>query len=113
MKSSGALSIALLTMALSAHAQAPSSRQMPVPSAAALAASKVLSRGRVLSVDKASGLVTLRHGRIRNMNMPAATTQFVVADKKSFEAVKACDPVKFHVEKVNGAPTVTYIRPRR
>jgi Cu/Ag efflux protein CusF len=48
-----------------------------------------------------------------NMNMPAMTMVFAVADKKMLDSVKAGDKVKFHVETVKGAPTVTRIEPAR
>jgi len=53
--------------------------------------------------------VTLRHGEITNMAMPAMTMSFNVSDKKMLNNVKAGDKVHFHVENVGNVPTVTRI----
>ena len=107
------LAIGLLAVASAAQAQISPDVKMPVPSAASIAASKVLTHGVVQKVDSASGMVTLKHGDITNLKMPARTMTFGVADKKLLEHVKAGDKVHFHVEMVNGDVTVTYIKPAR
>ncbi|MEO7338430.1 MAG: copper-binding protein [Caldimonas sp.] len=45
--------------------------------------------------------------------MPAMTMAFGVEDKKMLHGVKAGDKVKFHLEMIKGAPTVTRIEPTR
>ena len=57
--------------------------------------------------------MTLKHGEITNMQMPAMTMAFGVADKQMLAGVKAGDKVRFRVEMVKGAPTVTRIEPAR
>jgi Cu/Ag efflux protein CusF len=47
------------------------------------------------------------------MKMPAMTMAFGVADRKMLDNVKAGDKVRFHVEMLKGAPTVTRIEPAR
>lgn len=113
MNSFRAMFTALLAVASASHAQVSPNKRMPVPSPASVAASRVLTRGVVQQVDTASGRVTLKHGDITNMKMPAMTMTFGVADKKMLEQVKTGDKVRFHVEMVNGAPTVTYIKSGR
>jgi len=68
-----------------------------------------MTDGVVQVVDKARGVVTLKHGDIVNMGMPAMTMSFNVADKKMLDNVKTGDKVRFRVENVSGAPTVTRI----
>ena len=69
--------------------------------------------GEVRKVDKEQGKLTLRHGPLQNLDMPAMTMVFRVADPKMLEALKEGDKVKFTAEKVNGAFTVTAIQPAR
>jgi acyl dehydratase len=51
----------------------------------------------------------LKHGDIPNIAMPAMTMGFDVADKKMLDPVKAGDKVRFHVEVIQGKPTVTHL----
>ena len=94
------------------HAQMSPGMKMPVASSPA-GASAVMTNGVVQQIDTKTGTVTLKHEDITNMNMPAMTMAFAVADKKMLDSVKAGDKVKFHVEMVKGAPTVTRIEPSR
>ena len=61
-------------------------------------ASTVMADGVVQNVDAGKGVVTLKHGEIANVRMPAMTMGYSVADKKILARVKAGDKVKFHVE---------------
>lgn len=115
MKSHPVLAAALLAAAALSHAQMSPGMKMPAASAAtsSAAASTVLTDGEVRKVDAGAGVVTLKHGDIVNMQMPAMTMAFGVADKKVLQGVKAGDKVRFHVEMVKGTPTVTRIEPAR
>ncbi|KQY80868.1 copper-binding protein [Pelomonas sp. Root1444] len=72
-----------------------------------------LSDGEVRKVDKAQGKLTLRHGPLENLAMPAMTMVFKVADPKMLDSLKEGDKVKFTADKVNGAFTVTAIQPTK
>ncbi|NUZ08452.1 copper-binding protein [Piscinibacter koreensis] len=72
-----------------------------------------MTNGVVQAVDASEGVVTLKHGEIVNMQMPAMTMPFSVADKKALGAVKTGDNVRFRVEMVKNPPTVTRIEPAR
>lgn len=74
------------------------------------AAAAPLSDGEVRKVDKEQGKVTLRHGPLQNLDMPAMTMVFKVADPKVLDILKEGDKVKFTAEKVDGAFTVTSIQ---
>ena len=65
--------------------------------------------GEVEMVDRQARNITLRHGEIRNVQMPAMTMVFGVKDPALLDKVKAGDKVKFKVETIAGAPTVTVI----
>ena len=67
--------------------------------------------GEVRKIDKEQGKLTLKHGRIENLDMPGMTMVFKVADPKLLDTLKVGDKVKFAAENVNGALTVTAIQP--
>ncbi len=68
------------------------------------------SDGEIKKVDKEAGKITIKHGRLANLDMPAMTMVFKVKDLAMLEQVKAGDKVKFTVEKINGAFTITALR---
>lgn len=65
--------------------------------------------GEVRKVDLEAKKLTLKHGEIKNLNMPGMTMVFQVKDPAMLEKVKAGDKVRFTAEKVNGVFTVTTI----
>ncbi|NUZ08907.1 copper-binding protein [Piscinibacter koreensis] len=106
------LTCALAIAASAAYAQMPPNMPMSKsPSAAAQA--PALAEGIVQAVDASKGVVTLKHGEIVNMQMPAMTMAFSVADRKMLGSVKAGDKVRFRVEMMKNAPTVTRLEPAR
>lgn len=76
-------------------------------------ASAEMAQGEVRKVDRGSGKLTLKHGEIRNLDMPPMTMVFRVGDAKMLDALKAGDKVNFRAEKVDGAYTVIAIEPVR
>jgi Cu/Ag efflux protein CusF len=99
-----------LTMGLGSHAQtAPASGADHA--AHHLAAAAPSTDGEVRKVDKEQGKVTLKHGLLTNLEMPAMTMVFRVADPKMLDGIKDGDKVRFTADKVNGAITVTAIEP--
>lgn len=79
----------------------------------AQAGGDALADGEVRKVDKEAKKLTIRHGEIRNLDMPPMTMVFQVRDPAILEKVKAGDKVKFQAEKVGGAFTVTKIEPAK
>lgn len=77
-------------------------------SAAALAQTPEAS-GEVTKLDKAQGRVTLRHGEIRNLDMPPMTMVFRVQDPKWLDTLAVGDKVRFSADKIGGHYTVTAI----
>ncbi|WP_457279241.1 copper-binding protein [Polaromonas sp. P5_D5] len=71
------------------------------------------TEGEVRKVDKETSKITLKHGEIKNLDMPGMTMVFQVTDPAMLEAVKAGDQVSFTVDKINGAYTVLSIEPRK
>ncbi len=66
--------------------------------------------GEVKKIDKAQGKVTLKHGEIKNLDMPAMTMVFRVKDAKMLDGLAEGAKVKFAAEKVDGQYTVTEIK---
>ncbi len=69
-----------------------------------------MSDGEVRKVDKAQAKVTLKHGEIKNLDMPPMTMVFAVKDKAALDTLKVGDKVKFVATKEGGTYTVTEIR---
>lgn len=72
-------------------------------------ASADLSSGEVRKLDKDAKKVTIKHGPIKNLDMPGMTMVFQVKDAALLDKVKAGDKVKFTAEKADGAIVVTAI----
>ena len=75
--------------------------------------SAALSDGEVRKVDKDAKKITIKHGPLANLDMPAMTMVFQVKDPAMLNQVKAGDKVKFQAEKIGGAFTVTRIEPAK
>ena len=57
-------------------------------------------------IDAAAGKVTLKHGEIRNLDMPPMTMVFTLRDKALLGTLKAGDRVRFQADQINGVYTV-------
>ena len=72
-------------------------------------ADTAFSDGEIRKVDKDAKKITIKHGPLQNLDMPAMTMVFQVKDPAMLDGVKAGDKVKFRAESVGGAFTVTKI----
>lgn len=90
------------------HGQTPAAGALP-KAATSAPLSLPLTEGEVRKVDREAAKLTLRHGPITNLDMPAMTMVFRVSDPALLDAVKPGDKVLFTVEKVGGQLTVTRI----
>ncbi|MDP3757092.1 copper-binding protein [Polaromonas sp.] len=84
-----------------------------VTSAAFAQAALPVSEAEVRKVDKDAGKITLKHGEIKNLDMPPMSMVFQVKDKALLDKVQAGDKISFTADKVNGAYTVMSIEPVR
>jgi Cu(I)/Ag(I) efflux system periplasmic protein CusF len=73
------------------------------------AAHHALTDGEIRRVDKEAKKLTIRHGPIVNLDMPAMTMVFQVQDPAVLESVKAGDKIRFSADKIGGAYIVTKI----
>ena len=83
------------------HAQAPAN--------AAATASLPMADAEIRKIDLENKKVTLKHGEIKNLDMPSMTMVFQVKDAAMLANIKAGDKVMFTADKVNGAFTVMSI----
>lgn len=72
-----------------------------------------LASGEVRRVDKAAKTITLKHGPIPNIDMPAMTMVFDVKDPALLAKAKAGDKVRFQAEIIGGKTVVTQLEPAR
>jgi len=70
-----------------------------------------MAEAEVRKVDKDAAKITLRHGEIKNLDMPAMTMVFQVKDKAMLDQVKTGDKVRFAADKIAGAFTIIRLEP--
>lgn len=80
------------------------------PAAAAASATDEMTDGEVRKVDAEAGKITLKHGDIKNLDMPGMTMVFAVKDKAMLGNLKAGDKVKFKVVSDSGKLTITELQ---
>ncbi|NGM88516.1 copper-binding protein [Parapusillimonas sp. SGNA-6] len=66
-----------------------------------------LDDGVVKKVDRQTGMVSLEHGELKNVGMPAMTMAYKAKDAAMVEQAKAGEKVKFRLENLNGTYTIT------
>jgi Cu(I)/Ag(I) efflux system periplasmic protein CusF len=106
------ITIALLSALAfsSAMAQtAPITATSPANAAtpAAQATTKDMAEAEVRKIDKDAKKITLKHGPIKNLDMPGMTMVFQVRDVALFDKIAAGDKIMFTAEKLQGAYVVT------
>ncbi|HRD84195.1 MAG TPA: copper-binding protein [Rubrivivax sp.] len=77
--------------------------------ATAAANSADMADGEVRKIDKDAGKLTLKHGEIKNLDMPGMTMVFQVKEPALLDKVKVGDKVKFRAEKAGSGYVVTVI----
>jgi Cu(I)/Ag(I) efflux system protein CusF len=74
------------------------------------ASSDDLSDGEIKKIDKSSGKITLKHGELKNLDMPSMTMVFTAKNLNQLEPLQAGDKVKFKAVSENGKLLVTDIQ---
>lgn len=98
-----------------APASAPASVAPAAFAPAALASPATapeLAEGEVRRIDQETGKVTLRHGPIKNLDMPPMTMVFTASDPALLAPLKVGDKVRFQAVQEAGKYMVTDIQPR-
>lgn len=79
----------------------------------ALAQSTGQAEGEVRKIDKEASKVTIKHGPIDGMDMPAMTMVFQVRDIALLDKAKVGETVAFTVSKEGGAMVLTSVEPKK
>ena len=99
------LALSTLAMLISMPVLADNAHHKPVAASAAAAAD--MADGEVRKIDLDAAKITLKHGEIKNLDMPPMTMVFVVKDKALLGTFKAGDKVRFKAVNEGGKFTVT------
>ena len=113
--------VATLSLAGAASAQpSKSMADMPAMSEKAraaggseAAAASDLSEGEIRKVDKDNKKLTIKHGPLKNLDMPGMTMVFGVKDDGMLDNVEPGAKVRFQAEKIDGKIVVTKIQAAR
>ena len=110
----GALTV-LATLATPALAESKTDQATTAAATAATTAAQAgaadMTDAEVRKVDAAQGKVTLKHGEIKNLDMPPMTMVFMVKDKAMLDSLKPGDKIRFKAAQVDGKLVVTDITP--
>jgi len=68
---------------------------------------KFMVEGVVRKIDPDNRKITLKHGEIKNLQMPGMTMVFRLQETVNMDKLQAGDKVLFHVEKIDGAFVIT------
>ncbi|MBY5328201.1 hypothetical protein GR198_06070 [Rhizobium leguminosarum] len=79
-------------------------------SAAFGAFAQEFTKGVVNKVDAKANKVTIKHGDLKNLDMPAMTMVFRVEEPALLERLKEGSTIEFVAERVNGKLTVTEVK---
>jgi Cu/Ag efflux protein CusF len=72
------------------------------------AADMQMTEGLVKKVDKSASKVTLSHGPLANLGMPAMTMVYRVKDAAWLDQMKVGDKIRFMADDIKGALTVVH-----
>lgn len=83
----------------------------PAEAQASASAQSSMTEGEIKRINKDAGKLTIKHGPLLNLDMPAMTMVFRVADTAMLDKVEVGDKVRFVAEKTDGKYTVTHLEP--
>ncbi len=69
-----------------------------------------MADGTIKKIDAAQKKLTIKHGELKDLEMPAMTMVFAAGDAVDLTKLKAGQKVKFLASRVNGRITVTEIK---
>ena len=107
---------AMLAGATSAYAASHAGEPMTTGDAkteTTMAAPADMTEGEIRKVDRETKKITIKHGEIKNLDMPGMTMVFQVKEPALLDKVKAGDKIRFKAEKANGVIVVTDIQPAK
>lgn len=83
------------------------------PASASASAGTPFAEGEIRKVDKENQKLTIKHGPLKNLDMPGMTMVFQVQDPAVLEKVQVGDKVQFVADKIDGKFTVTKLEAAR
>ncbi len=108
--------VSLVLVALAAPATSFAQTPTTAPAAASTPAAaptkdmtKDMAEAEVRKIDKDAKKVTLKHGPIKNLDMPGMTMVFQVRDMALFDKLTMGEKIMFTAEQLQGAFVVTGI----
>ena len=113
-----AVLVAATTAYAAAHTSAPvtkdeTEKAISTAGSTTVASTADMAEGEIRQVDMETKKITIKHGVIKNLDMPGMTMVFQVKDLAMQDKVKAGDKVRFTAEKAGGAIVVTDIQPAK
>ena len=107
-KTISTLAFTLIFSSVWAQTAAPGTATMAdKATAAAPVTAKDMTEAEVRKVDKDTKKVTLKHGPIKNLDMPSMTMVFQVRDPALLDKLVVGEKIKFNAEQLQGAFVVT------
>lgn len=100
----------LMTLGLAVPALAAGGPAMNHGEGAHAHGAAAMSEGKVTKVNGPAGKITIKHGPLKNLNMPPMTMVFKAGAGEMLSQVKAGDSVRFVAEDVGGALTLTQLQ---
>lgn len=108
-----AFALSSMSLAHAGQGHHPSESAKPADATVAQSGAEMkkvdMTEGEIKKVDKATGKLTIKHGELKNLEMPAMTMVFQVKDKSVLDRVKSGDKINFVAEKLDGKFTVTQL----
>ena len=104
------LLLAMLLAALAAPSLAQTRAEAP-PAGASAAQVADMADGEIRKIDKDGQKLTIRHGEIRNLDMPPMTMVFQVREASLLGQLKVGDKVRFAAQKAGSGFVLTAIQP--
>lgn len=103
----------ILAAAVAMSAAVVNAQTVSGDSPAAASSASALTSGEVRKVDNEQAKVTIKHEPITNLDMPAMTMVFRVAQPEMLKQLKTGDKVQFRAENREGAIVVTQIEAQK
>ena len=95
----------------SSHQGAANAGTKAMPQTSAVAPSGDMTDGEIRKVDVENKKVTIKHGVIKSLDMPAMTMVFQVKEPAMLAKLKAGDKIRFSAEAAGSSMVVTDIKP--
>jgi len=106
------LAVSAFAVSLAGNAQAPQGSAASTPGAGRNITSPApFADGEVRKVDVDAKKITIKHGEIKNLDMPAMTMVFAVKDDALLGKVKAGDKIRFKAVDDGGKFTLLEVEP--